>query len=1134
MIRFTRRDLVFIAICLVIFAGGLSIGLRYFNEAFPEASIDFKVDRGASRAIATEFLRARGLRTGEMRGSAQFEHDATAKIFLERSLGLEKANKIMGSSVRLWYWRHRWFVPLQREEYRVDVAPSGEIVSFAHLIAEESAAPGASEPAARTAAEAFLRTTGTDPARLRFVGSSERRLPKRVETTFTWESKELRPGGAPYRYTVTTRGTAIASYAQALRVPDAWQRDYTNLRSKNMAAGAVDQIFMTITAIAALVVFILRLRRGDLKVRFTLWSAVIGAVLVTASALNEFPSALAGYDTRQSFSAFVTGYIGMAIMQGVMLGLLLMIIVGAGEALYRERYPSLLGIPRLFGMRALRSRRVFFGFVLGYTLFAGFLAYQVVFYIVATKFGAWSPAEIPYDTILNTAFPWMAVLFMGFFPAMSEEFLSRAFSIPFFTRVLRSPLAAIIAAGFIWGFGHAAYPNQPFFIRGIEVGVAGVVIGLLMFRYGLLPLLIWHYTVDALYTSLLLFRSGNNYYVFSAALASLVFAIPMVVSLVLYFRNGGFEPDEELSNAAIGTAPEAPRAAAAPETAATPVSVRPLRAWHFAAAVLAIAAAAALIAAGTREEPVINYAIDRHEATAIAKRDVASRPGINLPARSVARPAEGFRSWDEESEAEDGGSPGGYDVIAAEYLLRKGVPIAAVARMQRESVEAATWVVRFFTAQQKEEIFVEVDPRTRRATGFHRYLDEAAPGPRLARPAAEAIATREFARYGLDRAAFEAREAHVFQQPARVDWLFHFQERKPLGAEAYRRVSIRVAGDQVTQFAKTVKIPEHEFREATRQTLLRTLLVIGKILGALLLLGLVVTGAVYAIRRNGFRWRAAAIAAAIFTPLVLGAMVTRYESVIQNYDTSIAWNTFLVIVLVGAAFMVAGQVGGAFLALAAIDSGFPEARGLASSRGRRAAGASAVILGLAAAGTVFAQSAAADMLPHWLPRITPLRGLVIPSEVADPMPVIGALSDTILIAILGCAVVAMIAILGRENPSSRRIWHTLAAVSIFLLALDSGASEAQMPVAVIRALVATAVMYGVPAFLLRDHLLAYPAALLTLTLARTGLDLLGNDRTDLVVHGWLLIALAVAFLGWMAMGRRDELEVRRVSDDFSS
>ena len=124
-------------------------------------------------------------------------------------------------------------------------------------------------------------------------------------------------------------------------------------------------------------------------------------------------------------------------------------------------------------------------------------------------------------------------------------------------------MAAIVAAGFIWGFGHATYPNQPFYIRGVEVGCAGVLIGFLMMRFGILPLLIWHYTVDALYTAMLLLRSGNNYYVVSGGLASLVFAIPMLVSIALYVRNKGFVPDDDLSNETLPIKPVPERAAGA-------------------------------------------------------------------------------------------------------------------------------------------------------------------------------------------------------------------------------------------------------------------------------------------------------------------------------------------------------------------------------------------------------------------------------------------------------------------------------------------------------------------------------------------------------------------------------------------
>src|SRR5207253_7713858 len=161
-----------------------------------------------------------------------------------------------------------------------------------------------------------------------------------------------------------------------------------------------------------------------------------------------------------------------------------MVLAGAGEVLYRERLPRHLALPRLWTPRALASKRVFLAFILGYTMVAFFIAYQVAFYLIAARFGAWSPAETPYDDTLNSALPWVAVLFAGWVPALSEEFMSRAFSIPFVERLVRSRVAAIVISGFVWGFGHAAYPNQPFFIRGLEVGLAGCVIGILFYRFG--------------------------------------------------------------------------------------------------------------------------------------------------------------------------------------------------------------------------------------------------------------------------------------------------------------------------------------------------------------------------------------------------------------------------------------------------------------------------------------------------------------------------------------------------------------------------------------------------------------------------------------------------------------------------
>src|SRR5205085_12351300 len=278
-----------------------------------------------------------------------------------------------------------------------------------------------------------------------------------------------------------------------------------------------------------------------------------------------------------------------------------------------------LALSRIWSWRALESRRMFRAFVLAYTLTAAFLAYQVAFYLIATRFGAWSPAEVPYDEILNGAVPWIAVLFAGFLPGVSDEFMSRAFSIPFFERVFRSRIAAIVISGFIWGFGHAAYPNQPFFIRGLEVGFAGVILGFLMYRFGVLPLIMWHFTIDALYTALLLFRSGNRYYVISAGIASLVFAIPMLASIAMYLKNGGFAPDDELTNASVGTAPELPPTERPSEHQLPPADVVTSRRL-IACAVAVVIAALLVMKRPASIDDAIDYQQPRDAAVALATK----------------------------------------------------------------------------------------------------------------------------------------------------------------------------------------------------------------------------------------------------------------------------------------------------------------------------------------------------------------------------------------------------------------------------------------------------------------------------------------------------------------------------------
>src|SRR5205823_4774373 len=154
--RLNRRDWLLIAACLAVAAVSIFIVLNWFSAAFPEASIEFRYDRDSSQQIAAGVVAAQHLDTRAMKHSATFDSDDEARIFLERSVGLKKANEIFKRDVRLWAWSHRWFRPLQEEEFRVDVAPTGEVTSFSDRIPEDRAINSPDVNAARNIAERFL------------------------------------------------------------------------------------------------------------------------------------------------------------------------------------------------------------------------------------------------------------------------------------------------------------------------------------------------------------------------------------------------------------------------------------------------------------------------------------------------------------------------------------------------------------------------------------------------------------------------------------------------------------------------------------------------------------------------------------------------------------------------------------------------------------------------------------------------------------------------------------------------------------------------------------------------------------------------------------------------------------------
>ncbi len=849
--RFSAGDLRVLLIWILAGAIGAGVAWKYFFQAFPEASVKFQISsQEASRSVGN-FLTEHGASLAGYESTIVFTVDDKTKTYLERTVGLEQANRLISSEVNAWAWEIRYFRPQQKEEYRAEISPAGKIVGYEHVIDEARAGARLDRDAAEAIAKQFLLSQyKAELAAFEFLPeeASATERPNRRDWIFTWQRRGFRvpdtPEGARYRLRVGLQGDHIARLEEFLKVPDAWARDYDRMRSGNNLIELIAIIPYLLLIGAAFLMIYEYSRRGLLRWAGPMWVGVFLALLFFLMTLNAWPATRAGYDTNSSYASFTVEQVAIALALSVIQAVLVTLAVAPGEPLYRQSYPARLRLGISWKLPAMRSKEFFNSCVIGISLAAVHLGYVVAFYLIGKRFGVWAPADISYDSNAGSSIvPWLAPFTIGVYAAMSEEFLFRMFAIPFLKRITKSTFLAVVLPAFAWGFLHANYPQEPPYIRGIEIGIIGIVAGLVMLRWGILPTLIWHYTVDATLGSLLLMRSASPYLRISGALVAGAAALPLLYAAVMYFARGGFEAREELLNSADplrpsesagGTAADSQEAGDAQEIA-EPAPARKHTSYEalsqraiWTLVLCGAAGIAALVGAKTQGiGDFVRVTMDRKQVAARAD-DVLRQWHVD-PAR-YHRVVIFLTN---------------FDPLANEFLRRKA-GIEGANRIYEQQVPQVFWRARYFLDSEAEEYAVLF----RMDGGVHSLwhtLEESAAGAKLTRE--EALARAEAwlrDNKQMRLADWKLVDSKTEAKPKRADHTFVWEAKAPLaggpGTEdaAFARVELQVQGDEISHFRNYVKLPEEWVRQQQEGTLAKTIQKVWRILfyagGSILLL----------------------------------------------------------------------------------------------------------------------------------------------------------------------------------------------------------------------------------------------------------------------------------------------------------
>ena len=827
------------ALLLWVAAGilGIVFAQQYFFRAFPEASVNFQVSREEALSRAQKFVTGLGENVSGYRSAVAFDVDDEAKTYLERELDLRQANQIMSSDVHVWYWEVRLFKPQQEEEFRVRVSPAGQIVGYVHKIEESRAGPSLDRAAAETAAQIYLTSKlGMDLKAWDVLPeeANSKKKPNRLDWEFTWEKHGFRAKDAPYRLQANLQGDRVDGSEEFLKVPEAWQRSFSRLRSGNNTLASVFFVLYFVLLGIAVWVAIRFTKQGQTSWRGAILVGLIVSALLFLQGLNDWPHWASTYDTNQPYANFIAIKLTLGLLVAVLTALPVTLVLPSAEPLYRASQPERMRLSRAFTLRGLRSKEFFSAAVVGVSMAAAHIGYVVAFYVIASKYGAWAPQELNFDDSVNTAFPWISGAAIGLLASTNEEFTFRLFAIPFFKRITGSRWIAVIVPAFLWGFLHSNYPQEPAYIRGIEIGLVGIVAGMVMLRWGILATLIWHYTVDASLVGLLLMRSNNLYFKVSGGVVAAAALAPLAFACISYVMRGGFEHGEELLN----RAEPAPEIDFKEEPAVATAEVRPTRYEALAPATIAFLAACAVVGGA------LLWSSKPQEIGEYLKLSVDARSARALGDEILRQRQVDPNSYHCATVLADIANP-----VTNEYL-RQRVGIPRINEIYANQVPGALWRVRYFRDGQPEEYAVILRPDGA-LHSIHHTLAEETPGASLSKEEAKARAEKFLAEEKkIDLKAWALVESSSDKKPHRVDHSLTWQQNSPLDAgsasaansadHAYARIDVEVLGDELSNYRTYIKIPDEWVRKQTELTPLRT--VVNYAIPGLFFVGLGIAG----------------------------------------------------------------------------------------------------------------------------------------------------------------------------------------------------------------------------------------------------------------------------------------------------
>lgn len=520
------------AVCVL--AGALFISS--LGRLWPLVQTDLVADRSRIEASARSFLEGRGFSLEGYRQSSAVTVNTETLDYVDREFGRVRTHELVGRGFPLVYYHVRFKKHGEPASYLVNLHPEIGVIGWSRWVEEDEAGPSIELDEARELAREAIRDgLNLDPDDFHERAASSAEQDSRRDHSLSFEAVHDFPPELLERIRVTIAGDQVVTALRWIHIPAAAVRETRRAEAPGRALETAGFVIMTIALVGAFFVFLIRLRAGQVQLgRAMIWPTVVFACLLATYAL-ETPHLFENWEPLWPKWVSDCRYLSLRGLEGLMIGLLLLIVVAAGDALDREsgsgRGNSLWSLARLRFDRsvALASGR---GFLVG-LLCGGVMSFSIlILQSIAGATTALQPRGFFFYT-LNTAAPALTSLLFFLGVALAEELGYRFFAGTWLLALTHRRSIAIIVPAVIYGLTHTRLdflpPAGPWWARALVLTLVGCVWGWAFLRYDALTVVLSHFTADLFIFNWPRLASGQTSVV---VVSVLTIAIPLIPALI--------------------------------------------------------------------------------------------------------------------------------------------------------------------------------------------------------------------------------------------------------------------------------------------------------------------------------------------------------------------------------------------------------------------------------------------------------------------------------------------------------------------------------------------------------------------------------------------------------------------------